>query len=806
MLRRRVVPLLLATVLTASMAGALAPAAARSTDSAAAVTVFLKAPDLAALRRLAAAGDMSHAARLAALSRLVPSAATHDAVVRSLRASGFRITAETSWSITAVGSQSTAHALFGSRPVAGARSSRAQVRAATGALPRIPAVLRRSVSAVFPTVGGPAAFHSATSTLAGPDFRNAYTAPTQPPSGGLHDGSATVATLQLANFYGPIPGDFTNSQTASDLTKYAQQHGIADPVADGHYKAVKVDGGPKFDDDTTGGDIEVDLDQQSILSTAPSAHQQAYFAPNTNAGFNDVFAHVYDDVVGNKYATANNPHIVALSSSWGQCESLTGRRLIATLEPILAALTAAGVTVFSSAGDAGIYDCNNGPGDHTADVDYPGSSPYVLSVGGTYLHAAHSAPNTGKNWFESAWTCVNASDCQSLAGNGGSGGGESGSAYTPNSSDSFAGFPEPLYQRAAITNAPFRGTTKRLVPDIAADGAPRSGFVIYSSDAAQCGCTGNVTIGGTSLSSPLSAALLTNALAGKKRFRGLGDIHGAIYSAYRNRQSLPATDRYKAVRDIVSGQNGAPADRSTDPSVHARKGYDTVTGVGSVYWPVITYFALDPHHPQVTGLHFFEPHRFSTGYRRITAQWTVARGADPRLLGATYVLVQRLGASRPTANYYVYPSSNSRSFTAVPGATYRLTVRARDIGRHQSHPATRLVTVPLDDRAFHHGAGWTRQANPSDIGGSHLWAEQRGAALTAAGLGRSYALRVRTGPNAGRIGVFLHGHRIKTLNLHTARQGVALLKVFSGSRAGRTFTFRALDNRRVSLDALVISY
>jgi kumamolisin len=804
MLPRRAVPLLLTAVLAAATAGALTPAAAHETDAAGeAVTIFLKAPDLAGLRQLAAADDMSHAARLAALSRLVPSATDHAAVARSLRASGFRITGETSWSITAIGPQSTAQALFGTRPVATARSSRAQVRAATGALPRIPAMLRASVSAVFPTVGGPAAFHAATSTLAGRGFRNAYTAAAMPPSTGLHDGSATVATLQLANFYGTIPGDFNNSRTASDLTKYAQQHGIADPVANGHYKAVKIDGGPKFDDDSTGGDIEVNLDQQSILSTAPSAHQQAYFAPNTNAGFNDVFAHVYDDVVGNKYATAKNPHIVAMSSSWGECESLTGRKLIATLEPILASLTAAGVTVFSSSGDAGIYDCASGG--HTADVDYPGSSPYVLSVGGTYLHAATNAPNKGKNWLESAWTCGDASDCQSQFGNGGSGGGKSGEAYAPDKPDSFAGFPVPLYQRVAINNEPFRGTTKRLVPDLAADGAPRSGFVIYSSDAGQCACTGNATIGGTSLSSPVSAALLTNALAGRHRFRGVGDIHGALYSAYHNRLGLPATNRYKAVRDIVVGRNGAAADRSTDPSVRAQKGYDTVTGVGSVYWPVVTNFVLDPHHPVVTGLHFFEPYRFSTDYRTITAQWTVARGADLRLLGATYVLVKRLGARTSRARY-VFPSSGSRSFTGVPGATYRLTVQARDIGRRQSGPATRLLTVPLDDRAFHHGPAWSRRTNPGDIGGSHLVADRSGAALTAAGRGRSYALRVRTGPNAGRIGVFLHGHQIRTLDLHRARHGVAMLAVFSGARAGRTFTFRALDNRPVSLDALVINY
>jgi hypothetical protein len=614
-----------------------------------------------------------------------------------------------------------------------------------------------------------------------------------------------VATLQLANFYGPVPGNFNNSKTPADLTKYAQLHGIADPVANGHYKAVKIAGGPSIGDDETGGDIEVNLDQESILSAAPSAHQQAYFAPNDGtAHFNAVFAHVYDDVVGNKFATAKNPHIVALSSSWGMCESGTGYRAIKSLEPILAALTAAGVTVFSSSGDAGIYDCANG--NRTADVDYPGSSPYVVSVGGTWLHAASNASNTGKNWRESAWTCIDASDCQSLAGNGGSGGGESGSAYAPNGSNSFGGFPVPGYQRVAINDKPFRGTAKRLVPDIAADAAPRSGFVIYSSDKAQCECTGNAQIGGTSLSSPMSAALLTNALAGQGRFRGVGDIHGALYSAYRNTQGLRVTDQHKAVRDITTGQNGANADRSTDPSVHAQPGYDTVTGVGAVYWPAVMRFVLNPNHPVLSGIRFREPNRYASNYRTIAASWAATRGADPRLLGGTHVVIKRVGASRPAANYYVFPASNSRSIIGTPGATYQLTLQARDIGGHQSNPATRRVTVPLDDTVFKYGSSWQPRLSRSDIGGSDLSAAAVNALATVTGLGSKYALRVRTGPGSGRLGVFRDGRRINTIDLQSARPGYKTVTFFSGSRATRSFNFRALSAKRVSLDAVLITY
>jgi hypothetical protein len=804
---RRSVSVICAALLVATATTAVFQTPAAADGVTKSITVFLKAPDPAGLSQLAAAQGMSRSARLAALAHLVPSAATHSAVAESLRARGFRITGETAWSITASGPLVTTHALFGSRP-ATRPGVAAHIRAATSSLPNVPAALSSTVAAVFPTDGGTAVYHRSTSTLAGPGFRNAYTTPKTAASTGTHDGLATVATLQLANFYGSVPGQFSNSQHPADLTKYAQTHGIADPVANGHYRAVAIHGGPSASDDTTGGDIEVDLDQESILSTAPSAHQQAYFAPNDGAAsFNSVFAHVYDDVVGNRFATAKNPHIVAMSSSWGQCESITGRKAISTLEPILQSLTAAGVTVFASSGDAGIYDCDSDPSDTTADVDYPGSSPSVISVGGSYLHAKANKPNTGTNWSESEWSCSSSFDCESQFGNGGSGGGRSGEAYSPGDSDSFSGFAVPTYQRVAIDNAPFAHNTKRLVPDITADGAPRSGFVIRSSDAAQCGCSGTTTVGGPSLSSPVSAALLTNAWGDRGRNTGVGEIHGALYSAYHRSLSLSRTDPHRAARDITSGQNGARADRASDPSVFAQKGYDTVSGVGGVYWPALLPYVLNPSNPVVRSVRFTQAHPHTSDYRRITAAWTVSKGRDPRLLGPTHLVVRRLGAGSATANQYVLPSSTRRSYTGLPGSTYEVSIQARDIGRHQSRSSVARVQVPIDDSAIDHGSRWHRVGLRSDLGGSHLNAYAHGAQLASGGFGRSYAVRVRTGPDEGQLGVFLHNARVATLNLHAARPRYRTITFYrSSSRARRTFAFRDLANRQVSVDAVWVTF
>lgn len=815
---RRALALLTSAALAAGVVGALTPAPATADPASSTITVFLKAPDPAELEQLAQAQGLPRAERLAELKNLVPSAATHSQIAQQLRLRGYSVVAQTAWSITAVGAQSTTTSLFGSRPTASADSSPRRFRAATGALPRIPAALSHAVAAVFPTNTGPQVYHHATSTLNGSAFRNAYTAANTTPSTGGNDSPATVATVQFANFFDSsyAAGNFQRSVKAKDLTQYALRHGLPDPVASGQYKAVKVGGGPSACDDGKGGealgcpgggDIEVNLDQQSILSTAPSAKQQAYFGPNTNAGYNNAFAAVYDDAVGNKYATAPNSHIVALSTSWGQCESLTDYSGIKSLEPILQSLVAAGVTVFSAAGDYGIYDCGYDPNDNTADVDYPGTSPSVISVGGSYLSAPSNQPNTGRNWTESAWSCKGPYDCQ--AGNGGTGGGQSGEAYAPGDPDAFGGFPAPAWQTAAIDTPLFKNDPKRLVPDITADGSWRTGLAIYTSDTAACGCDNNTAvIGGTSLGSPVSAALLTNALGDAGRTTGVGDVHGALYSAYRRTHTLKNTDPAKVVRDITSGQNGNRADRSTDPSVFAHPGFDTVSGVGSVYWSALMPYILDKHTPVVTAAKFGEQHPYGDQWRHVTASWSVGRGSDLRLVGPTHVVVHRLGAANPTVDYYVWPASNSRDYVGLPGSTYRLTVQARDIGRHQSAATTRLVQVPKDDSWFDYGSKWLRVSRAGDIAGTHLNAYTRGAYAKASGYGSSYKLRVVVGPDAGRLAVAAGGTRVAVFNLYAAKRGVKTfdLPVRMKGRMSRMFTFTDLGNKRVSLDALWVNY
>ena len=150
-------------------------------------------------------------------------------------------------------------------------------------------------------------------------------------------------------------------------SKYAQAAGLPDPVASGQYKQIPVDGlnvQPATKKEG-GADEEVDLDQETILSTAPLANQRAYFDTNTNkAGYADALSQVLADVTqGTGAVDGGDPKIAALSTSWGACEAefssgfAFGHDTVKAVGNILQSLTAAGVTVFAASGDDGIYDC-----------------------------------------------------------------------------------------------------------------------------------------------------------------------------------------------------------------------------------------------------------------------------------------------------------------------------------------------------------------------------------------------------------------------------------------------------------------
>ncbi len=175
-----------------------------------------------------------------------------------------------------------------------------------------------------------------------------------------------------------------------------------------------------------------------------------------------------------------------------------------------------GVTFLGAAGDQG-----------APAVGYPSLSPNVISVGGTSLLVGTDDSYLG----ESAWS--------------GGGGGISLQESLPS------------YQIPDALNWSF---VARTGPDVSMDADPETGVLVVDSFDG-----GSFQIGGTSLATPMWAALIAivnqgRALKGETSLDGASQTLPMLYG-------LPSTDFH----DITTGNNGYPA----------VTGYDLATGLGS---------------------------------------------------------------------------------------------------------------------------------------------------------------------------------------------------------------------------------
>lgn len=737
-----------ALLATAAAGVASAPTASAATAGGTSITVYLTPPDPAGLSALAQAQGLSHDERIARLDQLLPDPAPVAARLASL---GLTVTGEDPWSVTAQAPDSTIAGLFGTRPtltsLVGATVD--QVRAATSSLPLLPAVLQGLVSAVVPAAG-PAVQRAHSVSYTGSQIRSAYNLP--------YDGSAS----QTPYSSGVVP-TVASIQFSTDPTLMTDL-GRVGSVRPGQVQEVTV----TPPNDTSGAD-EVALDQEALLSVAPGVNQRIYYAANT-PDMGPAFQAVLNDV------RAGRSDIVALTTSWGRCESSIDSGTLHATDTILQSLVAAGVTVFAASGDSGIYDCDTPPNatlcplvcpGPTVDVDFPASSPSVVGVGGTNL-AGVGGPQT-------AWSC-NSGAGQSLVstlGNcysppAGNGGGSGGGASTA--------FPMPQYQRANLTPT-YTASTQRLVPDIAALGDPATGFATYLN-----GSSTPVTVGGTSLSTPVSAGLFAATLGHYNVPSGIGDVHPWLYRILaKGNQPIYG---YDVTSDISPGTNGANADKSpNDPSVAATLGYDTVTGLGSVNWDAFKFNLLAGAPSVQAGL------RASGG--NVVASWNVTTARTGSGLAGISVTVTSNGVT-------VFSESNpvaqaSGVFPGTPGANYTMIVTATDLVGHTSvSPTTRMsmpITAPTGagtvsgsgtttiDDVLLKGSGWQHVRMRGALGGKVLATSARGRRLSISITGQTITLSFFAGPANGRLAVIVDGKRqiVDEYSPRTVRKSVTVL-------------------------------
>jgi kumamolisin len=330
---------------------------------------------------------------------------------------------------------------------------------------------------------------------------------------------------------------------ASDIEAFCDSHGVSTPDVsivrvgltplnqqqfERDVKQLPGEGGIQLVQET----CEVMMDLQIIAALCPKASIVAYFASWSEGGW----INLLDEVTSGGRATPS-----ALSISYGLAEEAAdwSRGAMTSINERLQIAAMMGITVCVSSGDDG-SGC--GRTDSRCHVEFPSSSPFVLSVGGTMLTTTEGGRSSETVW----WT---APGKRTSKGGGATGGGVS----TLN--------PRPAWQKPTVSSANPNAPDSRVLPDVCAlAGPPFYAFLVDGKP---------LHSGGTSAATPLWAALIARingALPPYKRQRFLTPL---LYNPRVSREGF---------RDIVLGHNAS----HPHPGVGyvAAVGFDAVSGWG----------------------------------------------------------------------------------------------------------------------------------------------------------------------------------------------------------------------------------
>jgi kumamolisin len=295
------------------------------------------------------------------------------------------------------------------------------------------------------------------------------------------------------------------SWSQADLDVFSSKNGLGTiTVTD-----VPVNGGKQ---DPPGGaaDAEVLLDIQVAAAvyyyaTGSMPTIKVFWAPNATESFEAVVDAAVEEGCD------------VLSISWGSDESRWQQAApgaAKSLEDAVAQAAEKGLLVFAAAGDNA-----SGDGDPGANVDLPSACPHIIACGGTTKFKG-SPPQSEVVW-----------------GSGNPDGEGTGGGYSNI-------FPMPTWQSS--NGAPPGGNGGRMVPDVAADADPQTGYLVVINGVEQ-------SVGGTSAVAPFYSGLF--ASFGK----GLGFVGETMW------------ENPRAFFDITQGSNG---------DFSAAVGPDPCTGLG----------------------------------------------------------------------------------------------------------------------------------------------------------------------------------------------------------------------------------
>ncbi len=341
-----------------------------------------------------------------------------------------------------------------------------------------------------------------------------------------HGYDGTGQTIGLLDFYG-------SPTIASDLRLFDSTFGLRDTSLN----IIPV--GP-YDPNlgaNVGWSTEIALDVEASHAMAPGAAIDLYISNGALPMSVSLAKIVQDDSVTTLSQSFGTPEwYYSLSSYLGGPLFLAFNALIPDQYYALGSVE--GISFLASSGDAGGGGYSSGP---EGGLEYPSSSPFVTSVGGTQTYFAAS-PSGGQTSVQTAWS--NIGFVPNSANEGGGGGGVSILE------------PKPWYQASQPTPPSF--PNGRLNPDLSLQAGVDPATEIVDSGRV-------IGEGGTSESSPLLAGLLT--LVAQSVSGQLGLINPFVYDVGND-----AAEVQKAFNPVTFGYiipwTAAP-------------GYDLATGWGS---------------------------------------------------------------------------------------------------------------------------------------------------------------------------------------------------------------------------------
>lgn len=379
---------------------------------------------------------------------------------------------------------------------------------------------------------------------------------------GGNDGSGV--TVAILDAYG-LP------TMQSDLDTYSAKHGLPQQTI------------TQIVDPPNGGSAglqqgwwgEEALDVEAVHSMAPDADIVYRGGENpSDRVFRDIFA----DVVDNHRADI-------MTNSWGSAREQTSTTSAQMWHDLFMEAGSVGIGVYFASGDCGDerdpQGVCGGAGYRT--VDSPTNDPAITAVGGTSLGVGALNDRV----LELGW----GTRVSNLAGKKwdpkppgyfryGGGGGTSRI------------FAEPSYQKSVVPEklSGYWGGEGRVVPDVAADGDPSTGFIVGITQRFPGGDHyGEYRLGGTSLSSPLFAGIMALADDAAGFAHGFANpaLYGLAGSSAFNDIVSPARTQSVVRTDYANGLSPkggllyALRTMNQTGTIHTRPGYDDVTGNGT---------------------------------------------------------------------------------------------------------------------------------------------------------------------------------------------------------------------------------